>query len=760
MSFFIHFFMLFAVLFGTTVFASVGKVSLLKGEATLQREAQKTPLKNGAILEEKDILLTAKNSQVQLIFEDKTVITLGEESEFKIEEYFNDASKPKAKFKFGEGSFKSITGQIGKTAPENFTLETKTATIGIRGTTIQGNVGKGGDTIACLSGTITVRAIGAPNFIVVPAGKSTFVAPGNPPTPPQSITPQATTTPPPPSPVQNLTSGIMENSNNDNLLEKANTNIEASHNSHKGFVARYYTNPTNEAFEQTIGESIKTYLGGNAFSVTSNSEIVDRTTGIYESPFYTATTYLTAAGGTPITDTNFKVIAPTGISDFTIYAGDTPSTITNAQQQIWYDPQREIIISKITNTAATYQEILFAGSKSRTLLDSDLLYYKNVNALFFNQSSTNLASLYDNVLVINPQNKKTLSLLMDGEAVGIGIGKLYSGTSIESKHYIVRYDTDGTIAKTNFEEMDGAIYGTSNQAVAISGISTTIEQDDSDGYTYPKSYLIANGIALKDTATYAPPSNPYANYVVLEGMTTKQLLADGSSSIQNDLAITLNKNAGTLSVASTGLNIDHTNSAYIHDNYFAVLSTATYAETPLLKDYLIAIPYNSGNDYVSWGYWGQNSYQAGNDPDMTTTTTPFSTWVAGVKTPTSVINGLISSSATYDYAGHVIGSVLESGCAGYILQDGTNAINLHVTFANAAAITGTMAFNTNLASTWNSNITGTTLNNTGFAANLSGGASGSLNGNFYGPTANSVAGSFNAVKTAGINASGSFKAIK
>ncbi|MBV5298491.1 MAG: hypothetical protein JZU64_10280, partial [Rhodoferax sp.] len=64
--------------------------------------------------------------------------------------------------------------------------------------------------------------------------------------------------------------------------------------------------------------------------------------------------------------------------------------------------------------------------------------------------------------------------------------------------------------------------------------------------------------------------------------------------------------------------------------------------------------------------------------------------------------------------------------------------------------------------TWNSNITGTTLTNTGFAATLSGGniVSGSLNSNFYGPTANSVAGSFNAVKTAGFNASGSFKAIK
>lgn len=133
---YIRFFMLFLCLLGTTVFASIGKISLLKGEAYAQRESQKIALKSGSVLEEKDTIITAKDAQMQIIFEDKTVITLGSESELKIEEYFNDAAKPKAKFKFGEGSFKSITGQIGKTAPENFTLETKTATIGIRGTTI------------------------------------------------------------------------------------------------------------------------------------------------------------------------------------------------------------------------------------------------------------------------------------------------------------------------------------------------------------------------------------------------------------------------------------------------------------------------------------------------------------------------------------------------------------------------------------------------------------------------------------------------
>lgn len=117
------------LLFGSTLWASVGKVALLKGEAVAERNAQTITLQNGTLIEEKDAIKTAKEAQVQLLFEDKTVITLGSESEFKIEEYLNDTQNPKAKFKFNQGSFKTITGQIGKTAPQNFTMETKTATI-------------------------------------------------------------------------------------------------------------------------------------------------------------------------------------------------------------------------------------------------------------------------------------------------------------------------------------------------------------------------------------------------------------------------------------------------------------------------------------------------------------------------------------------------------------------------------------------------------------------------------------------------------
>ena len=175
------------LMLSTPIWASIGKVSLLKGEAIASRDQQNVALFNGTNLEFHDVIKTRANSQIQLTFEDKTVITLGSESVLDIQEYLNDEQNPKAKFKFSQGTFKSITGHIGKKAPENFNLETRTATIGIRGTTVLGHIGQGEtpDTIGCSSGQIVVSAGGV--SIVVNQGSQTSVSKGQAPTPPAPL---------------------------------------------------------------------------------------------------------------------------------------------------------------------------------------------------------------------------------------------------------------------------------------------------------------------------------------------------------------------------------------------------------------------------------------------------------------------------------------------------------------------------------------------------------------------------------------------
>ena len=162
-------------------FASIGQVTGIKGKATLVRGSQTTNLIVGHKLEKKDIIKTADKSKVQVIFDDKTIITIGKKSSLDIEEYLYDTSNPansKLKLKFFKGAFKSISGKIGKVAPKRFKLKTKNATIGIRGTILAGNQTR----VVCEKGAITVSANGVTQ--VVPAGMMTRTPVGAPPTPP------------------------------------------------------------------------------------------------------------------------------------------------------------------------------------------------------------------------------------------------------------------------------------------------------------------------------------------------------------------------------------------------------------------------------------------------------------------------------------------------------------------------------------------------------------------------------------------------
>lgn len=160
--------------FASSLFASVGKISAVNGDVSIVRAAKTIKAVAGAAIEEKDTLKSAKGSAAQLVFNDNTVITVGSATVFSVEEYMFNDKEPKARFNVGEGSFKAITGKIGKIAPDKFKLETKTATIGIRGTHILGNFYGGVLTVACTKGAITVTAnIPGAEPIVVPQGQIT-----------------------------------------------------------------------------------------------------------------------------------------------------------------------------------------------------------------------------------------------------------------------------------------------------------------------------------------------------------------------------------------------------------------------------------------------------------------------------------------------------------------------------------------------------------------------------------------------------------
>ncbi len=151
------------LLLSSVAFAkSVGAITALQGSASILRDTQEIEATLGAKLNEKDSITTKDATKVQVVFDDDTTITIGKNSNFSINEYLYEESKePTAKFGLVNGAMRTITGKIGKIAPDKFSVQTKTATIGIRGTnfTIIAEL-DGSSRVYCTFGAISVSIRG------------------------------------------------------------------------------------------------------------------------------------------------------------------------------------------------------------------------------------------------------------------------------------------------------------------------------------------------------------------------------------------------------------------------------------------------------------------------------------------------------------------------------------------------------------------------------------------------------------------------
>lgn len=83
-----------------------------------------------------DVIKTGSSGSLGLIFEDDTVVSMGPDSEFAVENFqFKPAEKKLSLVvRMFKGTFAFLSGQITKLAPEAVQLETPDATIGMRGT--------------------------------------------------------------------------------------------------------------------------------------------------------------------------------------------------------------------------------------------------------------------------------------------------------------------------------------------------------------------------------------------------------------------------------------------------------------------------------------------------------------------------------------------------------------------------------------------------------------------------------------------------
>lgn len=118
----------------------VGRVVWVKGvlKAIMPNQEERL-LKKTSLIYEKDTLTTDAESQAQVVFSDNTLMTFREGTKFVISQYsYRPASGKKSVGKYImnliEGGFRTITGIIAKTNPEDYQVNTPVATIGVRGT--------------------------------------------------------------------------------------------------------------------------------------------------------------------------------------------------------------------------------------------------------------------------------------------------------------------------------------------------------------------------------------------------------------------------------------------------------------------------------------------------------------------------------------------------------------------------------------------------------------------------------------------------
>ena len=145
----------FVLTLSAFVWSNIGNVAALKGDANILRNSKTLKIKSGIALEVKDKIVTSSQSRVQVILKDNTVVTIGPNSSFVFDAYtFGTKDNSQVAMHIDRGFFRSVTGKIGKLAPERFKVKTVSATIGIRGTDFSALVSDNEEIISCYRGKI------------------------------------------------------------------------------------------------------------------------------------------------------------------------------------------------------------------------------------------------------------------------------------------------------------------------------------------------------------------------------------------------------------------------------------------------------------------------------------------------------------------------------------------------------------------------------------------------------------------------------
>ncbi len=136
---------------------SIGSIQSMRGVVTVLRDGRNLPVKLGLRLHAGDIVQTADQSTAQLQMDGGDRIFVAYRSRIKLKEYGRFGSGFKASFR---AFFGRLLFRVKKGVMSRYEVQTKTAVLGVRGTSWAMNVDQAGTKVAGLTGKVNVRSGG------------------------------------------------------------------------------------------------------------------------------------------------------------------------------------------------------------------------------------------------------------------------------------------------------------------------------------------------------------------------------------------------------------------------------------------------------------------------------------------------------------------------------------------------------------------------------------------------------------------------
>ena len=112
----------------------IGNVKAVQGSAFVQRASGHVPATEGLRLLPQDVLHTGPDGRMAFILRDGTRISLGSNSEMKLDRFAYEPAKSDLFLDLTKGVLAYISGKIAKASPESVKVQTPVGIIGIRGT--------------------------------------------------------------------------------------------------------------------------------------------------------------------------------------------------------------------------------------------------------------------------------------------------------------------------------------------------------------------------------------------------------------------------------------------------------------------------------------------------------------------------------------------------------------------------------------------------------------------------------------------------